>query len=344
MCPATGSTFFTSPADAGSSISQLPILRIPWLPQIAFCAGWDYSDAPTQAGWQSPGRIHSLTPGLQPWGFLLHPPQTFRLVMTSPSLSGRRIAVTRASEQSGSLRTLLEERGAEVLELPLITVTEEIDKQTLADCMLELGSYDWLVFTSANGVRYFFGQFMKLFDDIRSLGLTRVACVGDATAEAVRAYYLKVECQPKRATAEDLADALIATGSLDHVKVLIITGNLNRDVIVHKLEEARAIVDRLQVYKTERTDLTGHPAAAEFRERGADAVLFTSSSAAESFAAQADALNLGRNAKVPIYGSIGSQTSESLRKAGLEPSFEAKSHGLRELVDGLQKALTKTKA
>ncbi|OIR13447.1 uroporphyrinogen-III synthase [mine drainage metagenome] len=261
--------------------------------------------------------------------------------MTKPSLSGRRIAITRASEQSGSLRTLLEERGAEVLELPLITVSAEIDKQTLADCMLELGSYDWMVFTSANGVRFFFDQFLRLFDDIRSLGLMRIACVGETTAEAVRAYHLRVECQPKRATAESLADALIETGSLDSAKILMVTGNLNRDVLERKLEEARAIVDRLQVYKTEQTDLTNDPAAAAFREKGADAVLFASSSAVESFAAQGDALKLGRNARQPLYGSIGPQTSESLGKAGLGPSFEARTPGLKELVDSLQQALAK---
>ena len=261
--------------------------------------------------------------------------------MTSQPLSGRRIAITRASEQSGGLRSLLEQRGAAVLELPLITVSAQIDKQNLADCMLELGSYDWLVFTSANGVRYFFEKFMKLFDDIRSLGLVRVACVGETTAEVVRSYHLKVECQPKRPTAEDLADALIETGSLDHVKVLVVTGNLNREVMVSKLEEARAIVDRLQVYKTERTDLTGSPEAADFRERGADAVLFASSSAVESFVGQGDLLRPGRKAKTPLFGSIGPQTSESLRKAGLEVSFEAKTPGLKDLVDGLQKALAK---
>ena len=213
---------------------------------------------------------------------------------SAKSLAGKRVAVTRATDQVSELGRLLAARGAEVVELPLIRVSAAIEKEMLADVLLELGGYDWIVFTSANGVRHFFAEFNRIFDDIRSLGLLRFACIGDATARSIRAYYLKVECQPDTATAEALADALIATGSLDSAKVLVITGNLNRDILVKKLEEARAIVDQLQVYKTEPNDLAADPAAADFRTRGADAVLFASSSAAQSYADQSASLKLAK--------------------------------------------------
>lgn len=264
------------------------------------------------------------------------------MTKTNAPLSGRRIAITRAVEQSGSLREKLLAKGAEVVEIPLIRVSAEIDKQTLADCMLELGGYDWVVFTSANGVRFFFEQFFKLFDDIRSLGLMRIACIGGSTAKAVEALHLKVECMPKKATAELLAEALIETGSLDSAKVLVITGNLNRDLLVQKLEAARAIVDRLQVYKTERSDLAGEPSATEFCERGADAVLFTSSSAVESYAAQSELLKLTRSARKPLFGSIGNQTSETLRQNGMDLAFEASSPSLDALVDAVVEVLKKS--
>src|SRR5258708_2134213 len=205
-------------------------------------------------------------------------------------LFGKRVAVTRMREQAGELSAKLVELGAEVLELPLIHVKKSVNLQTLADVLIELGSYDWLVFTSANGVRYFFEEFNRVYDDIRSLGLIRIACVGDATAKAVDALHLKVEMKPEKAVAEELAATLIATGSLDSAKVLVVTGNLNRDILVKKLEEARAIVDTLPVYSTEKTDLSADPAAQDFREKGADAVLFASSSAVQSFVAQAGAL------------------------------------------------------
>ena len=108
----------------------------------------------------------------------------------SSPLSGRRVAVTRASDQASELGAMLSLLGAEVIELPLIKVSKDISLELLADVMLELGSYDWIVFTSANGVRHFFDEFRRVFDDIRSLGLLRIACVGDATARAIKAMHL----------------------------------------------------------------------------------------------------------------------------------------------------------
>ena len=257
----------------------------------------------------------------------------------SVPLSGRRIAITRAREQSSELAAKLSALGAEVIELPLIRVTKSVELQSLADVLLELGSYDWIVFTSSNGVRYFFEEFVRVFDDIRSLGLLRFACIGDTTAKAIRAFHLKIECQPKTATAEALAEALIETGSLDSAKVVVITGNLNRDTLVEKIEAAGAIVDQLQVYQTEKTDLTHDLAAADFRAKGADAILFASSSAAQSFVDQAAALTLVPGAKRPLAGSIGPQTSESMKAAGVPIDFTAKQPSLDSLIEALVKKL-----
>lgn len=260
---------------------------------------------------------------------------------TANILSGRRVAVTRAREQSPELATKLSALGAEVIELPLITISKHIEKEMLHDVLSELGSYDWIIFTSANGVRYFFEEFYRIYDDVRSLGLLRFAAVGDTTAKAIAGHHLKIECQPKAATGEALADELIATGSLDSAKLLVITGNLNRDALVQKLEEARAIVDQLQVYKTETTDLSSEPVAADFRARGADAILFASSSAVQSFVDQAGALKLAKDAKRPLAGSIGPQTSETMKKVGMPIDFAAKTPSLDALVEALVKKLAK---
>lgn len=249
------------------------------------------------------------------------------------------MVVTRARDQASELTQKLNALGAEVVELPLIRVSKDISKEALADVLLELGSYDWIVFTSANGVRFFFEEFLRIFDDIRSLGLLRIGCIGEATAKAIRELHLKVECQPETATAEALADALIETGSLASAKLIVVTGNLNRDVLVTKLEGAQAIVDQLQVYRTDKVDLTNDPAAADFRARGADAVLFASSSAAQSFADQASALALSPNAVHPKAGSIGAQTSATMKAAGIPVDFTAKQPSLDSLVEALVKQL-----
>jgi uroporphyrinogen-III synthase len=102
-----------------------------------------------------------------------------------------------------------------------------------------------------------------------------------------------------------------------------VTGNRNREALIEKLEEARAIVDRLPVYKTEETDLAAHPVAGDFRARGADAILFASPSAVQSFVDQAAALKLGARAKRPLAGSIGPTTTATMQQLGLPVDFEA---------------------
>ena len=254
-------------------------------------------------------------------------------------LFGRRVAITRTRDQNSELREKLETLGAEVLELPLIQISKYVEKDALVEILTELGGYDWIVFTSANGVRYFFEDFLKGFPDIRALGLLRFACVGKATAREIESYHIKVECMPDTATGDSLADALIATGSLDSAKVIVVTGNLNRDTLVKKLEAARAIVDRLQLYKTEKTDLTADPIANDFREKGADAILFASSSAVQSFTDQAKSLKLAKDAKRPLAGSIGPQTSETMKQVGIDIAFEAKKPSLDSLIEALIKNL-----
>jgi len=256
-------------------------------------------------------------------------------------LLGRRVVVTRNREQAGQLTGRLEAVGATVLELPLVRVSPVVDKDLWAEVFPELGSYDWLVFTSANGVRYFFDAFFKVFPDLRGLGVMRIACVGEATAAAVRALHLEVELTPDKAVAEALAKLMVDTGSLDSAKVLVVTGNLNRDVLVKTLEDARAIVDCFPAYKTEPTDLADEPAAVDFREHGADAVLFTSSSGVRSWIDQAGALQLADTAKRPLLGSIGPITSDALRAAKLPVDFEAETSNLDALVAAVVQMLNR---
>lgn len=259
----------------------------------------------------------------------------------NPPLAGRRIVVTRPREQAAGWRQPLESLGAHVLELPLISVQKEVDLQTLAEVLGEFGSYEWLVFTSANGVRYFFEEFIRVHTDIRALGLIRIAVVGEATAAAVRELHLRVDLQPKKASAEELAKALIARESMDSAKVLVVTGNRNREVLVDLLLAARTIVDRLVVYQTAEADLSGDPVAKDFCAHGADAILFASPSAAQSFFDQAAALKLGPKAKRPLAGSIGASTTATMQQLGLPVDFEATDASLESLILALTKALAR---
>ena len=147
--------------------------------------------------------------------------------------------------------------------------------------------------------------------------------MGEATAKEIRKYYVTTDLIPKEANAESLAKGLVETGSLDSSKVLLVTGNLGKDLLRSKLEEARAIVDRFEVYKTEPTDLSDDPAAKEFRSRGADAIIFTSSSGVRSFVDQAKDLVIESKANRPKTVSIGPITSSTMSKLGMPTDFQA---------------------
>ena len=255
------------------------------------------------------------------------------------SLKGKRIAVTRPAGAASDWRTRLEAQGAEVVELPLIKVSKDVDLNTLAEVLQEFGAYEWIVFTSANGVKYFFEEFIRVHEDIRALGLVRIAAVGEATAAALRDLHLRVDLQPKKATGEELAGELIKRESIDSATILVVTGNRNRDVLVEKLHEARAIVDQLPVYRTEETDLAADPVAGDFRAKGADAILFASPSAVQSFFDQAAVLKLAAKARKPLAGSIGPTTSAAMKQLGLPVDFEAAEPTIDALVAALVKKL-----
>ncbi len=253
----------------------------------------------------------------------------------SKPLQGRRFVVTRSQGQASELSGKLERLGAEVIGLPLISITRNIDEATKEDVFAEIASYDWLVFSSPNGVRYFFEAFFETFDDIRSLGFIRIAAVGRSTAKEIKKFYVTTDLIPDEANADSLAEALVATDSLDSANVLLVSGNLGRDVLTVKLEEARAIVDRFEVYKTEATDLSNDPAAKEFRESGADGILFTSSSGVKSFVDQAKDLQLAEDALRPQSVSIGPITSACMTQQGMPVNHQAKEASLDSLVEAV---------
>jgi uroporphyrinogen III methyltransferase/synthase len=249
-------------------------------------------------------------------------------------LFGKRIVVTRAREQAGQLSQILTAQGAEVIELPFIKVEQHFDPKLVSEVFAGIAVYEWIVFTSANGVKNFFDLFYKAYDDIRCLGPMRIAAIGSATAREIKKHKLKVDLIPKKANADALADELIENEGVESVQMLVVTGNQNRESLVQRLEsdEARAIVDTLAVYKTSKTDLSTDPAAERFRMEGADAVLFTSSSTVKSFVEQQAALKLDEGARKPAFGSIGPLTTKTLQELNLPVDFEAGHASLEHFV------------
>ena len=166
------------------------------------------------------------------------------------SLFGKRIVVTRTREQASELSRGLIELGAQVLEIPTIKVAAPTDRQPLVDALTEIGSYDWLVFTSPNGVTAFFDYFFKAFDDIRSLGAVKLAAVGPGTAAKLAELHLKVDVMPERYLTSAIAKAMNEHSSVENVKVLLARAEVANPDLPKELTTLGAIVDDIAFYQT----------------------------------------------------------------------------------------------
>jgi uroporphyrinogen III methyltransferase/synthase len=241
-------------------------------------------------------------------------------------LFGKRIVVTRTRDQAGKLSRGLLEQGADVLELPTIRVDAPDDRAAFAEGVAHAHEYDWLVFSSPNGVQRFFDAFFSIYEDARSLGNPRIAVIGQGTAAKLKEYRFAVDLLPKEFVAEGLVEAF-KEHSVENQTVLWVRAQDARDVIFNGLLEQGAIVDECPAYKTvpETSDPTG--AAARLESEGADLITFTSASTVENF------FKLGLEwPEGCVAGSIGPVTSEALRAHGREPAFEAAQHDIPGLV------------
>src|SRR4051812_13031356 len=250
-------------------------------------------------------------------------------------LFGSRVVVTRTREQASELSKMLSDAGAEVLEIPTIKIVAPDDHQDLVDVLVGIGSYDWLVFTSPNGVSAFFDYFFKTYDDVRDLGAVQIAAVGPGTAAKLKDLHLKVDLMPEQYVASKIASAFEKYESIDNLKMLLLRAQVANPELPKALEEAGAIVDDVACYKTtpETDDRTGTVAA--MLEAGADWITFTSSSTVENFHARFDLPKLTKQWPKMKLASIGPETTKALTALGLTPNVEAKEH----TIDGLARAI-----
>jgi uroporphyrinogen III methyltransferase / synthase len=253
-------------------------------------------------------------------------------------LFGKRIVVTRSRAQMGKFSPKLSRLGAEVLEIPVIKGVDPDNRGDVVDAMLALNSYDWLVFTSVNGVASFFEYFFRRFQDLRDVGGAKIAAVGPATAARLRELHLQVDLMPKEAMGRNIAEEFEKHSSIENTKICLLRAqNANRD-LPDALEELGAIVDDIGLYKTvaETEDFSG--AAADFAEHGADWVTFTSGSTVEYFHARFDLPAMLKKFPQMKLASIGPETSKSLAALKIKPAIEAREHTTDGLVAELLKA------
>jgi len=239
-------------------------------------------------------------------------------------LFGQRIVVTRDRRQAADLAEPLEELGAEVLLLPVIDIQPPADPMPLDRAIACLDTYDWLIFTSANGVR----SFVEHLTDIRFLR-AKVCAIGPATAAAVEALHIKVDRIPKEYVAESLLEAL-ASDDLAGKRILLPRAAVARDLVPVELTLRGAIVDVVEAYRT----VIPEEAVAHVRDvlaRKPHWITFTSSSTVRNFMKI-----VGGEALSGVkIASIGPITSATARDLGLTVDVEANPHTVPGLVSAL---------
>jgi len=257
------------------------------------------------------------------------------------ALFGQRVVVTRTREQASTLVRQLNEHGAEVLEIPTIRIGPPSELHPIIEAIAGLGEYNWIVFTSPNGVTAFFEYFFKAFDDIRSLGMIRFAAVGPATAAKLSELHLRVDAMPTEYIASKVAKAIAAVENIENLRILCLRAEVANPELLKELEDMGGIVDDVACYQTipETEDRTG--AAARLVESGCDWITFTSASTVENFHLRFDLPQLIQRFPGIRTLTIGPETSKALTALGLSPTVEAKPHTIDGMVTSLEKEIRK---
>ena len=236
----------------------------------------------------------------------------------SKPLFGKRIVVTRAREQASELKRLLEESGAEVLQFPTIQIAPPASWDSL-DRVID-GRYDWLVFTSTNGVSSFFQRLFAKGKDVRALAGTKVAAVGKSTADDLRARGINPDVVPERFISTELLPLL--SEDQRGIRTAVIRAEEGRDELINELRNRGGEVDLAVAYRTIAAD-------GDLSElRDFDIVTFTSASTVDRFFEKLTPGNA-------LLASIGPTTSEAIRRHGREPDIEAKNATIQALHDAL---------
>jgi len=245
-------------------------------------------------------------------------------------LFGRRIVVTRAAEQAGDLSERLRALGADAIELPVISIQPPEDPGPLDRALEQLSSYDWLIFTSVNGVKFFLDRLDRSAHDLRSLR-ARICAIGPATRHAVEDLHLKVDLMPAEYVAESLVQAF-AHIPLNGARVLLPRAAVARDLIPVELSKLGARIDVVEAYRNVPPPETSQHAAEIFgADDKPDWITFTSSSTVKNLVGIVGPKALGG---IRI-ASIGPVTSETARSLGLTVHAEARQF----TIDGLIQAI-----
>lgn len=253
-------------------------------------------------------------------------------------LFGKRVLVTRSREQAGELVDLVESLGALAIEAPMIRIVPPEDYTPLDDACARAGEFDWVVFTSANGVEALMTRLQAGPGDLRDLKGVRLCAIGPATAERISRYGLKVDLTPPEYRAEAVVQALRGTGSLQGLKFLLPRADIARELLAEELRRSGAEVTEVTAY---RTLLAEPPREGDpdiygmLLEKRIDVVTFTSASTVRNFVRQFGSEQAADLLRTTIVASIGPVTAETAEQYGIHSSIVPGTYTVPALVDAI---------
>ncbi|MBI2816095.1 MAG: uroporphyrinogen-III C-methyltransferase [Acidobacteria bacterium] len=253
-------------------------------------------------------------------------------------LFGQRVLITRAREQAAELAAPLRALGAETLELPAIAIQDPDDWAPLDQAVRSAASYDWIIFTSANGVRKFMSRVAATETDIRSLAAAKLCAIGPATAAELRSHLLQVAKLPREYRAEGLLESF--TGEeIAGKRFLVPRAKVARDVLPDELRKRGAHVDVVEAYRTVAPAESSERARIIFSRHKPTIIAFTSSSTVQNFLSLLPHETRERDLRDVKIASIGPITSETLRRNGLRVDIEAAEYTIPSLIEAIRRAV-----
>lgn len=252
-------------------------------------------------------------------------------------LLGRSVIVTRAREQASDTVSSLRELGAHVLEFPSIKIVPLPDYTMADEAIDSLSDYGWIIFTSANGVKYFWKRLAAKGKDSRALGTCKVAAIGPATCEAIASKGIKADLVPKSFVAEAVSDAIQAYEGhqLEGSKILIPRASKARMALPDGLAAAGAVVDIVPLYDTVAESESINSIMDSLRQGELDCITFTSSSTVDNLLQALPDVEILKNSRVKL-AVIGPVTEATLRKYGLSPDIKAEEYTVPALVEAVK--------
>ncbi len=241
---------------------------------------------------------------------------------------GRTVLVTRPEHQADNLSHRLRNLGANVLCQPAIEITPPADWSPVDTAIGRLGNFDWLVFSSSNGVHFFMQRLFTRGHDTRRLGGAKLAAIGPATLEALSKFHLTADVQPDTYRAEALAEALVP-----HVRgkrVLLLRASRGREVLAEMLSAAGAVVEQVVVYESRDVTSPEADVAAALEAGNIDFTTVTSSAIARSLVGM-----FGASLRKTRLAAISPLTGEVLAELGFPPAIVANQY----TSDGLATAI-----